>query len=54
MKCGILIRIGDRDVDLTDARYDELMFWLGTLTTKQRNMAIRRLVHLVRGCDHES
>ena len=53
MKAGITITVGGRTVDLTDARYDELMYWLGTLDTQAKNMVIRKLIHRIRGADHE-
>lgn len=51
MKSGIFIRIGSREVDLTEARHDELTYWLQTLDTKAKNRVIRQLIHMVRGCD---
>ena len=49
MKAGITITVGSRTVDLTDARYEELTYWLDTLDTKAKKMIIRRLVHRIRG-----
>ena len=51
MKAGITITVGSRDVDLTDARHDELSYWLDTLDTKAKNRVVRRLVHRIRGAD---
>ena len=51
MKAGITIRVGGRNVDLTDASRDELISWLDSLDTKAKNRVIRRLIYLVRGTD---
>ena len=53
MNTGIVIKVGSREVDLIDARHEELVYWLDTLDTKAKNRLVRQLIHMIRGVNHE-
>ena len=47
MKTGIFIRIGNRNVDIIDAKPSELLEWFSTLTDTQKDRLIIKLLEIV-------
>lgn len=43
------IKIGSRNVDLVEARKEELTYYLQNLNGKQKNGLIIELIHMIRG-----